>query len=266
MYCGSFGYADDVALVSPTKHSLRHMLQICDSFALEFRLAFNQEKSRYLMLSPSTSRSQRPTGVPWRGGLVDHCKQEIHLGNIIGPNSNLTENVIRKAVSDLYIRFNRLNTHFRNIDPDVKYQLFKPLCMSVYGSQLWDFSSRHCEKFYTAWRKSIRTLLDVPYRTHSALLPLLVDDLPVDMQLHKRFLKFFFSCVHSSNEVISMCSFLALRGSGSNAAKSIEFLCTLYGFPSVIFARSTSVFDIFQYIHYQPSDIDARNANAISSV
>ena len=36
--------------------------------------------------------------------------------------------------------------------------------MSVYGSSLWDYSSKVVNTFLTAWRKSIRYLLQLPYK------------------------------------------------------------------------------------------------------
>ena len=62
--------------------------------------------------------------------------------------------------------------------------------MSVYGSSLWDNSSKTVNAFLTAWRKSIRYLLQLPYKCRSIYLPLICNDLPVDVQLHSRFLIF----------------------------------------------------------------------------
>ena len=40
-YCGVFGYADDLALVSPTIHGLKEMIKICEDYACEFDIMFN---------------------------------------------------------------------------------------------------------------------------------------------------------------------------------------------------------------------------------
>ena len=37
----------------------------------------------------------------------------------------------------------------------------------------------------------MRFLLNLPYNTHSHLLPYIVEDKPVELQLHLRFAKFF---------------------------------------------------------------------------
>ena len=46
-----FGYADDVKLLSPTIRRLQKLLEICETFAQEYNVIFNAEKTqciRYL--------------------------------------------------------------------------------------------------------------------------------------------------------------------------------------------------------------------------
>ena len=47
-YCGVFGYADDLALVSPTIHGLKEMIKICEDYACEFDIMFNPKKSKLM--------------------------------------------------------------------------------------------------------------------------------------------------------------------------------------------------------------------------
>ena len=44
-YYGCLVYADDIMLLSHTVNAMRHMLAICDQFAAEFDLKFNNNKS-----------------------------------------------------------------------------------------------------------------------------------------------------------------------------------------------------------------------------
>ena len=43
-YCGVFGYADDLAIVSPTLFSLRQIIEICAEYESEMDSLFNQKK------------------------------------------------------------------------------------------------------------------------------------------------------------------------------------------------------------------------------
>ena len=48
IFAGSFGYADDVALVSPTLYSMDKMIKVCEIFADKIGLLFNPLKSKLL--------------------------------------------------------------------------------------------------------------------------------------------------------------------------------------------------------------------------
>ena len=72
-----------------------------------------------------------------------------HLGNIIGHDS--FKETIDVKVYDLYQNVNLLLAQFPCVNIKTKYKLFKSYCMSLYGSQLWDYESTECEKIYTAW-------------------------------------------------------------------------------------------------------------------
>ena len=48
VYAGAFGYADDVALVTPSLYSLRCMIGTCEEFANEYQIDFNPTKSKLI--------------------------------------------------------------------------------------------------------------------------------------------------------------------------------------------------------------------------
>ena len=111
--------------------------------------------------------------------------------------------------------------------------------MSVYGSQLWDFDSKKCDKYFVAWRKCIRRLLNVPLKCHSDLLPLLCLDIPVQCQMHVRFLRFMNSCKQSANKIVNICINESLKNHMSFRCRSLSKICHVYGYD-----RSSECFDI----------------------
>ena len=133
-------------------------------------------------------------------------------------------------IADFNSRVNMLKAHFGGLPIDVLYSLFKTYCMSMYGCQLINLSSRCIERFYTAWRKAIRSLFRLPSRTHSRLLPYVCDDHSVETQLARRFVKFYKAISCSSNAVVGACARLVLAGSGSAVSNSLSLitdLCTV---------------------------------------
>ena len=83
--------------------------------------------------------------------------------------------------------------------------------------------------FYVAWRKSIRLLWYLPYRTHCNLLPIICDDLPVEYKLHIRFLKSIKSNMNTDNGIVKLCARLCMKGSISDTGKSLTYICSKYG-------------------------------------
>ena len=117
---------------------------------------------------------------------------------------------------------------FRHAPSDVKYYLFKIYCMSLYGYQLWNLESISINRFYVAWRKCCRHLLNVPYRAHNDLLHLICNDSDIDNQLHRRQLAFIVKCLKSSNSVVKLCASLSIGGSTSDVSCSLNYICYKY--------------------------------------
>ena len=65
--------------------------------------------------------------------------------------------------------------------------------------------------------------------TSSYKLHQIVNDCPVEIQLHKRFLKFFRSIITSDNELVNLCGKLVLKGSGSAICDNVNYIWYKYG-------------------------------------
>ena len=100
--------------------------------------------------------------------------------------------------------------------------------MPLYGSVLWDYSLKGVDSFFVTWRKCIRCLLNLPYNTHSHLLPLICNDLLVECQLHKQIFKFVISLSRSENVYNKLSLNLALNGSSSRMCNSLNHICHKY--------------------------------------
>ena len=124
---------------------------------------------------------------------------EIYFGNILGPKCN--SNMITQTVSNKF---------------------FKSYCMSLNGSQLWDYQSKMMETVYVSWCKSVcRIRVVPPTTTRCEYLLYIVDDQDIKKQLLIRFTKFIQSPHQSSNA--NLC--LELPGSRSNITNNIYIHC-----------------------------------------
>jgi len=50
-FAGALFYADDIVILAPTPTAMRQLLAICDSYASEFDIIFNADKSKFLVLT-----------------------------------------------------------------------------------------------------------------------------------------------------------------------------------------------------------------------
>ena len=80
-------------------------------------------------------------------------------------------------------------TNFTTVKRHICNRLYDSNCF-FYGSQQWSLQDeKTIEIFHCAWRKSIRRLWNLPWRTRSHLLPVIIDQPPFVDQLCDRFLK-----------------------------------------------------------------------------
>ena len=45
---GCVAYADDIAIMTPSLHGLKVMIEICEEYAVEYDIKFNGQKSQWL--------------------------------------------------------------------------------------------------------------------------------------------------------------------------------------------------------------------------
>ncbi len=74
------------------------------------------------------------------------------------------------------------------------------------------YDVRGMERLCIHWRKAIRQVWKFPYRTHNSILPYISNFVPPDIMLHKRFINFVSSGLHSENKVANFIFNLSIKG------------------------------------------------------
>ena len=82
------------------------------------------------------------------------------------------------------------------------YSIIVHFKVSNNRSQAWNLSPDTVHDICVAWRKTCRTVLDLPYRTHNVLIPLIMDQDDLYSQICKRFKNMFASCMKSHNKTV----------------------------------------------------------------
>ena len=170
-----------IFIVAPL--AMQMMYDISLAFASEFDIKFNPIKCQLLYYGKCKN-----VYFDFDGVVICASDKATHLGHIIGPN--VSESVMLNASATLTCNINFVLHNFSHCTYDVKFALFKSYCTSYYGSSLWNITDKLMSVFYVTWRKSIRKVFGLPYRTHCDLLPVIAECNHIETQLLCRLVKF----------------------------------------------------------------------------
>ena len=159
-YCGVFGYADDLAIVSPTLLGLRQMIEICEEYASEMDLLFNPKKSK--LLCYNMLLDVKPV-VYLCDAIVDVVHSEMYLGN------KLYNNIYKTKIDELVCDF--IHT-FSMCDSFTLKHIFSTYCESFNGCKIFNFTKPYniMSKLYISWRKIIRYIFRLSPRIHNYIV------------------------------------------------------------------------------------------------
>jgi endonuclease/exonuclease/phosphatase family metal-dependent hydrolase len=233
-FVGALAYADDIVLLAPTPSAMRKMLSVCDAYAVDYDIVFNADKSKFLVI-PSNSRRRIYSDMCQcrffiGGNSIENVNQYTHLGHIITSSQSDTEDITHRR--NCFVgQVNNVLCFFNKLDVLVKLKLFKSFCSSMFGSELWALDDDSIDIFCVAWRKALRRIFNLPYNTHSYLLPLISNTLPILDELSKRSARFITSCLLSPSRLVKSVSLYCVRFGryGSQLGRNALFCCNRYG-------------------------------------
>ena len=212
---------------------MRKLLAICDVYAYAYDIVFNASKSKYLVITSGRHRALYRVideSVFLIGNKpVEFVKSFTHLGHIIKSNLDDDDDILHRR--NCFVgQANNALCFFNKLDTFVKVRLFKSFCSSLYGCELWALDNDAINELVISWRKALRRILDIPYNSHSYLLPLVTDSLPVFDELCKRSARFIISClISSSNLVRSVVRYALMARFNSVIGKNALICCQRFG-------------------------------------
>ena len=118
---------------------------------------------------------------------------------------------------------------FEGCNTTTKSTLFHQYCSSMYGSQLWDLTSQSFVDMCTQWRKKLRRVLSVPNMTHCDLLPLVANNMPLDVKLDCKYIGFYKSIATSENVILRYTAKCKLYDYSSTLGRNMTYLIHKYG-------------------------------------
>ena len=116
--------------------------------------------------------------------------------------------------------------------------------MSLYGCELWNYNNRYNNDIYVAWRKVIKKLFKLPYRTHNYSMCGIVECITV--KLDRRLTKFVHSMINSKNITVRELIAHFLATESSVFAENCRYL--MYKYEISVFAWYGSISDVMNCI------------------
>lgn len=185
-------YADDCALLNPTRETVQNHLNICNevfqeqgiTISTNFKLKRNIKKWNPLEIPGEPIKILLyDTPLPW----VESYK---HLGHMIHSDEDMSHDLFQKR-AEFISKLHALRQELGNQDPNVFMSLVFIYLSSMYGSNLWDLYSTAADKLYISWNVLIKNTYDLPYATHRYILQEMFYQPHIRISLLKRFIKFY---------------------------------------------------------------------------
>ena len=101
----------------------------------------------------------------------------MNLGDIISDECNDASDILNSNYS-LCGQINSVICYFSNRNSVVKQSLMNAYCFSLCGCELWELNHPGVQNVFTSWKRGLRRIWDLPYDTHSNMLPIFSDILP----------------------------------------------------------------------------------------
>ena len=163
-------------------------------------MSYSMRKSFCMRIGGDGTAPRRSVTV--NGEPILWKSQIRHLGNFITHDlSDLNDITYKKGV--FISQVNRLNARFPFVSSGVKGHLLQTYCCSFYGCQTWDLYGKHVNQLNVEWNKAVRRTLNLPYKTHRRLLPLIVNGKSFKSQHCSRLHKYVNGFFSSENIYVS---------------------------------------------------------------
>ena len=216
-FMGCLAYADDLVLLSTTKFGLTQMLGICKEYSRVYQVEFNGLKSQYITFDPKLTSGSLPLEI--FGSIIRNQSVAIHLGHKIYADCRTDD--FEGIISSFYRQYNSFRCKFGAIASMVQAELFESYCCSFYGSLL--LTHQKIEKIGAVWRKTVRAIWKLPWRTHCKLIACLSKSLCSRHTFLARFGKFALNVLTHSIAEVRFCYTAALGTKFSVFGRNMEW-------------------------------------------
>ena len=193
-------YADDIALLAPTRGAMQRLLDICSEFGIDNNLCFNPNKSESIVFG----NNNYDIKVFLNNRLIPRTNKIKYLGHQLVNKFKYNNDIfdINPTICDIRTRTNVILSYFNFLSFDSKVSIFNSNCSSFYGCVLSNQTNNFLESLDRAWRVSCRKILSLSPRTHCNLIPAIMKTLPPSKQINARTVDFFKNSLNDGSDFV----------------------------------------------------------------
>ena len=203
LYYGAVGYADDFALLCPSRTGLQSMINLvkeyCEQHGIEISTDENILKSKTKCIGFNCPKE--PSNVILYNRPLPWVDSHVHLGHTISKDEKSDIDILRNRaefIGDVHALYQELG----NTPPSLFLRLVNIYFSNFYGSVLWDLESNSAHKLYSTWNYNIRNAYELPFGTHRFILKELSNRPPLQVSFSKRFVKFCSQITNSARKEV----------------------------------------------------------------
>ena len=132
----SLSYADDMVLIAPTVGSLQTLIATCEAYAREHDIVYNTTKTECMVVPPKNSKVQYVKMALLNNEPLRFVDSFTYLGHVLS-SDGLDDLDIKKQLHKITAVGNTILRRFSFCTKEVKLELFRSYCYSIYCNSLW---------------------------------------------------------------------------------------------------------------------------------
>ena len=237
-WVGAVFYADDLALIAPTRAILAAMLDLVVGYGASLNLKFSSSqdpkkcKSFCLFFTGRTTsrRVVYPASLVLDGVKLPWKEKAVHLGHTL--HQDLTMDADAKEKRARFIaRSVDVRGQFAFAAPPQILRAVQVLACDAYGSMLWRLDSPAASSFFSAHTSCVKRIYRLPLNTFTYLVEGHLGErtVPLRVQVLCRVPKFYRGLLGSPSKEVQLLAELATNDARTVLACNVAFVSKLSG-------------------------------------
>ena len=158
LFLGCIMFADDLALIAPTRGSMQEMLDICESYCRDYCLTFNTAKTKSLIFG-KCSVNFVPCPLFLNANPIQYVDEWKYLGCLISAGKNFSFSA-KADLRSFYCSANSILTVLKKTNEQTSMMLLYSNCVPIlsYACEVKSFSSSEMTQCAVALNNCIRKI------------------------------------------------------------------------------------------------------------